>query len=93
MRALLVAGLLLAGCGGVSSAELVRIVEESRPCSAGDACVLAGGSRCTCATAVNASQQERVDEAADEVDCGSKMVECQECLAPSCVGGLCACAH
>ena len=82
----------LPACGS-SIAELSSLVREARDCSDGDSCVLAGGSQCTCDTAVNAKRKQDVDLAAAMVDCGGAMVECAACIDPQCARGLCSCAQ
>lgn len=93
MRYLLpvVLAVALPSCG-ISIQELSNVVREARPCSAGDTCVLAGGSQCTCSTAVNAEKKHDVDIAAASVDCGGAMVECEACEDPQCLQGTCTCA-
>ncbi|MGC4113447.1 MAG: hypothetical protein QM765_02000 [Myxococcales bacterium] len=81
----------LPGCG-ISIQELASVVREARACTDGDTCVLAGGSQCTCNTAVNSTKKKDVDIAVASVDCGGAMVECAECLDPQCVQGMCSCA-
>jgi len=83
--------LALAACG-ISTEDLARIVAESRPCVVGDACSLAGGSQCTCATAVNAKDKQKVDDAAADVRCGGAMVDCAYCQNPQCIAGKCTCS-
>lgn len=51
-------------------------VEEARQCDSGDTCVLAGSARCLCATPVNASRAQEVDDLASQVECGNLVVDC-----------------
>ena len=74
---LLTATMMLAACGSdISLQEYAGIVEASRSCSEGDTCVLAGSGQCTCATPVNASRWESVEDAAADVECNGAQVEC-----------------
>jgi hypothetical protein len=86
-----VAALVLSACGGMNAQEYFDLVEEARPCAAGDTCVLAGVSACTCATPVNASQEEEITEAADDFDC-EKVETSDRCSAHTnvrCEAGRC----
>lgn len=87
-----VAGLFLvltSGCGGISLEEFSAQVREARACTEGDTCVLAGGGTCTCASPVNASRAEAINEAAQEVNCRGSMVDCATYRNARCEGGTC----
>lgn len=66
--ALAVACALLA-CDEVTPEGYVELVEGARGCSADTDCVLAGEGGCTCASPVNVSSREEVDESAAGLDC------------------------
>lgn len=87
IRAALVASLFL-GCAP-SVAELDELVAEARSCEAGDTCVLAGSSQCTCPRSVNQKRAAEVDELASRVACGGMMVECASPGTPVCENGSC----
>jgi hypothetical protein len=82
------AGVALLACG-ISDAEYARIVDDAAVCSPGEACVLAGGSDCTCPQPVNARNAARVNAAADDVRCGNIMVKCRGFGEPRCANGRC----
>jgi hypothetical protein len=67
------------------------VVTEARRCSAGDACVIAGGVRgCRCAVAVRASAKQRVDSAAKEAACEQvERLYCPPLSNPRCEKSVC----
>ncbi len=85
---------LTSGCGRISLEEFSAQVREARACSEGDTCVLAGGGTCTCASPVNASRADALNEAVKNVDCEGSMVDCvafqpnARCEAGQCVADL-----
>ena len=86
-----VMALALHACGGMNAQEYSDLVEEARPCAAGDTCVLAGVSACTCATPVNTSREGEINEAADDFDC-EKVETSDRCSAHTnvrCEAGRC----
>jgi hypothetical protein len=78
-----------AACDTTTPEEYAHIVEQARPCTDGDSCVLAGSSDCVCPTPVNATEQERVSMAATEVDCNGAIAECIAHTNVRCEGGRC----
>jgi predicted class III extradiol MEMO1 family dioxygenase len=83
---------LLAGftaCNATTPEEYAQIVDDARACSDGDSCVLAGTSDCVCPTPVNASQADRVNTAAGDVDCNGAIAECIAHTNVRCEAGRC----
>ncbi len=83
-----IAGASLFGCG-LSLEAYAEQVEEARVCVEGDECVLAGAGQCACLTAVNASEEEAINEAAMDLDCNGAQVECATVTNPRCEAGRC----
>lgn len=85
---LALAALLAVSCG---RDDLSRLIREAAACGAGDACVLAGQSSCSCASPVNASRSREVNDAAGRVSCGGMTVACRALVNPRCDvdAGLC----
>lgn len=89
MRRLVALLLVLATCGGLSTAEFQKRVEEAAACAPGDTCVLAGQSQCTCRVPVNARNQAAIDADAKLVDCGGAIVSCIFFSNVRCENGKC----
>ena len=82
MKRLVLMG-LLSGCGS-SLYDFQQQVEAARGCDHNvDRCVLAGASKCLCATAVNLKHQTEVNDAAKGVAC-SGAPKCAAMLNPRC---------
>lgn len=67
--------MVLVSCDEVTPQSFVELVESSRTCEADEDCVLAGAGECTCASPVNRSAEEEVNEAALDVACENVTAE------------------
>jgi hypothetical protein len=92
MRSLFII-LFAAGCSSqLSSQDFDKMSAQARACQAGDSCVLAGRTKCSCFASVNANQQSMIDEAATHVVCpDNRNVQCDPApgYSPQCVNGQC----
>lgn len=78
------------GCSStISAEEFQRTLESSQNCQPGDTCFLAGASACSCAQPTNSKDEETVNQAAADIDCGGALVKCMSWENLRCEAGKC----
>jgi hypothetical protein len=91
------AAITLFACGGAGDmAEYDRVVADASRCTAGDACVIAGGVHpCRCRAAIRSDAATLVEAAVDRAECpeGPERLFCPELSEPRCDGSRCLADH